>query len=516
MEKKYNFDKVRQLKIYTSQDKMQAYISIKYIEEIIRKNVTSAFYTASDIKSELAKAGIIFGIIDIPIQEYGQSNCVNQLIAKGKRCVEPIDDKIIMNFNTGKGFKDLVQEINGNIDFKSIGSIEAIHTGDVIAFCTKGTPGIDGSDVFGNIIKHKQLKTIKLKASSGCEVKEADKIVALVDGKLFLKNDTFYVHTVHKITGDVDLDSGNIKFIGDIIIYGGVKENMRVDCGGHLTIYKDIERAEVISQDNIEIKGNVITSKVVGGGGDVTRRRCITDLEDINIILKNLIREIKKIEKLNFLGNDKKDGEIIKALIENKYRNLTRLCIRTIAYLNTEKTEYVEEALVSVLRAKLIFFGPINIKHYKELNRVINLIDNKLLNLKEFVSNPVEIKFSNCQDSKIESTGNIILTGKGEYVSEIISNDGVYFTDPSSITRGGTITSKNEIKCASVGSPACVATILKVERGGHIWIDKAYQNTKIIIGNKEYTFNESCKNIHAFIGKDGQIIVERLKLFEVK
>lgn len=514
MDDKIDNIKVRKLKIYTSKDKMQAYITIKYLEEVLKESITSALYTASDIRAELDKAGIIFGIIDIPLEQYGRANCFDKLIAKGQSCVNGVDDKITINFNIGQSYDNLEKKANGNIDFKSIGSIEPVRSGDVIAVSIKGNEGIDGSDVFGHKIKHKARKIKKLKVSSGCKVVDGDKVVSLIDGKFSIKNGAFSVYKVHEILGDVDVKSGNIKFIGDIVIRGGVKENMSVDCGSFLKIYKDIERAQVKSQNNIEIMGNVITSKIIGGGEDVTRLKGITDLESIKIIIKDLVLAFKQIREFGLL-KEKKDGEIIKGLIENKFKNLTRLCIRTIAFLNMQKLTEEEEALVTIFRKKIIFLGPINIKDYKELNKVINLIDEKLKYLKEFATHDVEVKFSYCQDSKIESTGNIILTGKGEYVSEIISSDGVYFTNPRSVTRGGSITAKNEIKCASVGSAASVPTILKVESSGQIWIDKAYQNTKIIIGPKEYIFTEPCKEVHAFIGDEQELIVEKLKLLEV-
>lgn len=520
----------RELKITTSEDKMEAYISINYIphheyklkdkqeanllclEAEIIETVMPQQYTTSDIRSELSLAGITFGIIDKAIQKAIVSKCSNQIIARGKRCEVGTDDKITINFSQEKSFDNLVKEATGNIDFKSIGSVEAVHAGDVIAYYIKGTHGIDGCDILGNKIKHKDGKIIKLKASSGCTIKDGSKVVSLIDGKPCVKNSTFYVYKVHEIRDNVDIKSGNIKFIGDIVIYGGVKEGMTVDCGNSLIIYKDIERSEIKAKNNIEIKGNVITSKVIGGGEDAIKQRCITDLENINLIIKNIILAIEEIKKFNLLGEGKKDGEIIKVLIENKFKNLTRLCIKTIAFLNMEKEMDVEEALVIALRDNLIGLGPINIQHYGELDLIINLIDEKLEYLKGLVSLPVEVKFSYCQDSKIESTGNIILNGKGEYVSEIISNDGVYFTNSKSVTRGGIIHAKNIIKCKNVGSPAGVPTILKVEKDGHIWINIAYQNTKLIIGAQEFIFDVSCKDIHAFIGSDKELKVERLKL----
>lgn len=45
---------------------------------------------------------------------------------------------------------------------------------------------------------------------------------------------------------------------------------------------------------------------------------------------------------------------------------------------------------------------------------------------KEGLSLPVNVNISYCQDSKIKSTGDIYITGKGEYISKLTSNNNVY------------------------------------------------------------------------------------------
>ena len=99
-----------------------------------------------------------------------------------------------------------------------------------------------------------------------------------MDGKPCIKNNTFYVYQVHEVRSDVDLKTGNIKFIGDIIVYGSVKEGMEIVCGNYLDIEKDVERAKIKAAGNINIKGNLISGNVFGGGEDVTKLKTLKDL----------------------------------------------------------------------------------------------------------------------------------------------------------------------------------------------------------------------------------------------
>ena len=115
------------------------------------------------------------------------------------------------------------------------------------------------------------------------------------------------------------------------------------------------------------------------------------------------------------------------------------------------------------------------------------------------------------QDSTIKSSGNIIFTGKGEYVSNLMASDSILFKIDKSLARGGVIKAGKEIKCKIVGGLGGVSTKLIVSKNGQIWADVAYPNTRFIIGEKEYILDVFSKNIHAFIGEDRELIVDKLQ-----
>ncbi|GAA0746611.1 FapA family protein [Clostridium oceanicum] len=521
----------RHLDITLKDNNMKAFISIKYepkityklenseevnkliLKEKIVEKVYPPKYTSSEIKGELGKKGIIYGIIDKNIQICEKNNCDDILIAEGSEAVEGINDKIDIKFKTDRESLKLQEDKEGNVDFKSIGSIESVKIGDVIAERVPGKAGKDGKDVKGKIKKHTPCKKLILKTGQGVTLKGENTIIATIEGKPCIKSNVFYVYKVHEIKGDVDLNTGNIKFIGDVIVFGTVKEGMKIEAGNSIDIQKNVERSKLKSKGNINIKGNIIASEVNGGGEDIIKLKVLENLAQLKKILLSLMKAVEEIKRFNILGEDKKDGEIIKALIENKFKTLTKTCISLMTNINIERRNGDKEnELVGFIRKKLLGISPVNIKYYGELDEIVKACEEEEDYYKQNLNLPVNINLSYCQDSTVESTGNIYVTGKGEYVSTLVSNDSIYFSNKESVARGGCIKAKNEIKCSKVGSSAGVSTRIEVSRKGHIYTDLAYQNTLFVVGGMEYLLEAPSKDIHAYLNSKGELFVDKFKL----
>lgn len=235
-----------------------------------------------------------------------------------------------MKFKADSDLKQYSEDKSGKVDFKSIGSIEAVHKGDVIGVLHKGTDGKDGTDVFGSIVKHQKGRRIKLKASHGCILKNGDSIVSEIDGKPCIRNNIFYVYKVHELNGNVDLKTGNIDFIGDVVINGEIKEGMKVKSGNNIHINGGVERSEITAKGDVVISGNIISSSVTAGGQDVIKLKQLNVLKQMNNEIRELITAVEEVKRFNLLGYDRSDGEIIKVLIENKYKQIPKLCLSII------------------------------------------------------------------------------------------------------------------------------------------------------------------------------------------
>lgn len=519
----------RKINISTSKDNIEAFASVYYEPEIIYELKDSEEnnelilekvskyskmppkYTVEEIKEQLSKGGIICGIIEENLQNVIEKSCDNVLIAKGVRPIHEKDDVIEYRFNVDEREKKLEEDAMGNVDFKSIGTVEAVEKGDILAIRHSSKPGRDGVDVKGKLLKHKLGKKIRIRSGNGCQL-SGEKIIASIEGKPYVKNNAFYVYRMYEVRSDVDLTTGNIEFIGDVLVYGNVKEGMEVNAGNSITINKNVERSKIEGKGNITIKGSILSSDILGGGQDVTKIKAIDNSKALINLLREIIESTKEVKRLDLYGKEKKDGEIIRILMERKYKTLPRTCLNIIRDITVCGKDQEEGKIILAVKNKLIGLAPLNIKNYRELEDIIKLLEERVVKLEKELTIPIDVIIDYCQDSNISSSGNVYITGKGEYISNIVSNNSIYFTSEKGLARGGQIKAKKEIRCKTVGSISGVTTKLIVGDKGEIWADIAYQNTVFKVGTKEYLLEMPSKDIHVYLDKNGDIIADKLLL----
>lgn len=526
-----NSSSERKISVTTSDDGFKAFISIEYIPKIIYsvenceecnnllikiKEIDKQYplmYNIEDIMTELDKNKIKYGIIKENIKKgINDVQINNMLIAEGIKPQDSKDDYIDIKFDTDEDIKELKEDINGKVDFKSIGAVNSVKKDEVVAEVVSGKDGINGTDVFGREIKCRQGKKIHINVGQGCLIQNTNTVVATMDGRPFFKNNTFYIYQVYKVSGDVDITTGNVNFIGDICINGDVKEGMKVNAGNSVEIDKDVERALITAKGNVTIKGNIISSQIVGGGEDMFLLNQIHDYTRLIENLKNIINTIEEVKKYNLLGYNTTDGQIIKVLIENKFKDIPKCCMKIIknCVLNMEKQQE-EMDIVAFIKGKLIGLGPLTIKNYGEIFDLMKTMEKRIEALKLHLSLPVDVKVYYCQESNVVSSGNVVVSGKGAYVSEIYARGSVLFTQKDSIIRGGLIKAGNEIKSMTVGSQSGVSTKLIVGEKGHIYADFVYENTQFMVGTKEYKVEEACKSVHVYLNELLDITVDKFK-----
>jgi uncharacterized protein len=503
----------RNLSIKLSDNRLEAYIGIFYTPD--EKGVYPPKFTMDELKHELSKTGIVYGIIEDNIKRcISEEKLDYMLIAKGESEVPEEDDVLDLKFDVDKDIKTLNEDERGRVDFKSIGSVNAVLKGSIIALRIPGKEGKPGMDVTGKQLKPKPGKKIKLKAAQGCELLDENTIVASIDGKPSMRSNAFYVNRTHEIQLDVDIKTGNIMFLGDVTVKGSVKEGMKVYSGSCITIMQNVERAEIKGKGDIIIKGSAIASSVMGGGEDAEKLKEIEELVELEKHLKEMVAALEEIKKFNLLGYNTSDGQMIKVLIESKFKTIPKICLLLISQSvkNRQNGDSGGDKLLALLKTKLLGLAPLNIKHYSEMFEILDEVSERLNTVKAALSIPVNVKLSYCQDAEVSSSGDIIVSGRGAYVTNMIAHHNIYFTQSGSIIRGGTLKAGNEIKARVVGSHGGVVTRLSVGEKGHIWIDTAFENTVLTVGSREMLVEFPIKNVHAYLGHNLDLVVDRLKL----
>lgn len=517
---------LRSLNISITDDKMEAYIDIKYdpgqIYNLIdqefqkdlifkKKNVDNKYppkYILEELKKLLEDKGIKYGIINEKELEAicSETYVEHRLIAKGLPTIDDIPDEIKALF---KESEELVSynDSDERVDYRNRFVIANVKAGDTIGRIIPGNAGKDGKDIFGMPVKRKTSKKTKVKIGEGCKL-ENNSIIATVEGKPAYKSNTFAVNKLYKVD-QVDLKSGNIDFVGNIEVTGSVLEGMEVKAGNELYIGKNVESAILKASGEIFIEGNTLNSTVITGCDNIEKRQYIDNLINLSSVIDELIESTEQIKEYNLLGA-KKDGEVIKILIENKFKSLPKIC-REILNYNMSKGIQHNEVTTFIIN-KLLGFGPLKIDDIKEFENFKEILDAEICEIEDLIVIPNDIHLSYAQGSTIEASGSVFITGKGQYTCNIVALNNIEFTSENAVCRGGTLSAGHEMKLRTVGSVSGVRTTLKVSKEGRITADIVYNNTIFCFGEKQIMLEVSSKNVEAYVDDIGEIIIDKFIL----
>ena len=83
------------------------------------------------------------------------------------------------------------------------------------------------------------------------------KIYATLDGQLSITIDSINVLPVFEVNGDLDLKTGNIDFIGNVLIRGNVPSGYTVKAGGDIHVMGLVEGAHLIAGGSVHISGGI-------------------------------------------------------------------------------------------------------------------------------------------------------------------------------------------------------------------------------------------------------------------
>lgn len=172
---------------------------------------------------------------------------------------------------------------------------------------------------------------------------------------------------------------------------------------------------------------------------------------------------------------------------------------------NSQVSKFIKEKLLPMSRT--------NINSIKELrNFVISLLE-EIQYLEGYMANMSSITLSYCQEASIQSSGDILINGKGLYSTDMYAVRSIKFLNKQSVCRGGVLKAGEFINASVVGSEAGAHNVLEVfGKKGIVTIEKAYSNTLIIINNKRYLVTEPCRNVKCYIDNKGELAVEKLVL----
>lgn len=200
-------------------------------------------------------------------------------------------------------------------NFRSVMHIPSVKQGQLLATMVPAFEGTPGKDVTGQLIPAKPGRPLKIKAGNNV-LFESGKFYSMLDGQVSITNKSISVNPVFEVKGDLDLRTGNIDFVGNIIIRGNVPSGYELKAGGDIWVYGLVEAATLNAEGNIIIQGGVagaMKGSITAGGNvqvNYLNQAIVKAGQDVNV--KSSILH----SKVTVGGNvDCKAGTIIGGII---------------------------------------------------------------------------------------------------------------------------------------------------------------------------------------------------------
>lgn len=237
------------------------------------KNEVPSF-TASQLLGFLNNANVTFGIDQDMLKRLADSPIYGKpvKVAEGTAQQQGTPGYFEYTFETKFNRKPTIRP-DGTADYMSIKTIETVQKGDVIAIYHPAVQGARGMSVRGQILEPKPVRDLPPLIGRGFD-RSNDNLTytAKLDGKIEVNQGKILISPVHEVQGDVGIETGNIRFNGDVIIHGGVRDGAVIDAAGNVIIHGLIEDCDIRAGKDLflisGVKGNEKT--MIKCGGSIT------------------------------------------------------------------------------------------------------------------------------------------------------------------------------------------------------------------------------------------------------
>jgi hypothetical protein len=208
---------------------------------------------------------VVHGVLDAALQELEDKPQyrIPVLVAEGSKPQNGRDSYVQYNFETDKNRHQLREAADGRVNFKELGLIQNVVAGQPLARKLPPEPGQIGRTVTGKVIPARNGRDVA--APLGRNVHMGDDgttLIADINGLVTFIAGKINVEEIFTVPGDVDLKTGNVMFLGTVIVMGNVQDGFSVKASGNIEVRGSVGKCEIVAEGDI-----IIHQGVAGKGG---------------------------------------------------------------------------------------------------------------------------------------------------------------------------------------------------------------------------------------------------------
>ncbi|WP_230199576.1 DUF342 domain-containing protein [Bacillus testis] len=221
--------------------------------------------TADQVNECLKKNGVCYGIqpdVIEMISQNPQSILQPVIVAKGNAPVNGMDGYLV-----NKVTEDQIDSRNDEdkvLNLRNVMTIPSVKNGQLLAEIVPPSLGVPGMDVKGKILSAKDGRPLKWKAGKNV-LFHLNNVYATLDGQVSITSNTVNVFPIFEVDSDLDLKTGNIDFIGNVVIRGDVPAGYQIQAGGDIKVSGLVEGSHLKAGGSIYIEGGI-----AGGNRGIT------------------------------------------------------------------------------------------------------------------------------------------------------------------------------------------------------------------------------------------------------
>ncbi len=225
----------------------------------------------SQIETALKGQGVVAGISDEKIEALVDRPSYNVpvVVAEAVLPVDGRDAYIAYNFETDRSKMRAKEAANGQVDFKELNLIQNVVEGQPLAQKMLPERGKSGKTLFGRYLEAKNGKDINLPLGKNVTLdSDGRTILAACNGQVLLINDKINVEPIMEIDG-VNIKSGNITFLGTVIVNGNVEDGYNVKASGNIEVNGEVGASTLESDGDIIVSHGIVgrdECKILCGG----------------------------------------------------------------------------------------------------------------------------------------------------------------------------------------------------------------------------------------------------------
>lgn len=257
------------IEVEISKDEMSAYVEIT-------PNKDGKKLSLDYVINELTAKNVSYGIDKNKIKEVVDKSIYYTPIevAKGTAPVNGENGLVKYHFVAKKDLKPRVSQ-DGRADFHNLDLIINVKKGQLLAEIIPRTKGVPGTTVTNKMLPAKDGREAHVVKGKNVVVSEDKlKIYSNIDGQPVLSSNKISVLPVLEIKVDVGPATGNIVFLGSVIVKGNVKSGFKIEAEGDVEVEGTVEDAQIVAKGNIVLKRGMQGRGIgiVKAGQDVVAR----------------------------------------------------------------------------------------------------------------------------------------------------------------------------------------------------------------------------------------------------